>query len=175
MLVQPMDQKPPVPHLPGGPDPTQPIPRDPVEGVDLRGCAGIAAALAARVSPRPAILARHRLDEVRWANVEKTWMLRIAGAMLAGDLALAQEYDALLAEAQEALGAEEADLGIEAYASLLARLEAGHEPAQTLSEAGLTAQSFARIQRRWAKRVAGDAAQAEALRGLVARESARLG
>lgn len=170
-----MERKAPVPRLPGGPDPTQPVPREPVEGVDLRGCAGIAAELAAVTRPRGSILAQHRLDELRWAKVEKTWMLRLATAMLAGDLGLAQEYDAALTEAQDALVAGEPGIELDTHAAIIARLEAGHELARVLAETGIPPARFARAQRAWARKLAHIPALSEELRRRVAAERARLG
>lgn len=153
----------------------QPIPRDPVDGVDLRGCAMIAAELADGAQARGAVLARHRLDELRWANIEKTWMLRLAAAMLAGDHALAQDYDALLSEAQGALHAGEPGLELDAYVAIMARLEAGYASSRALTEAGVTAAAFARAQKSWATRLSRDPALSAEVRRRVAAERARLG
>lgn len=92
----------PLPRFPGGPDPAEPIPETPVDGVDLATCARICAALTAARGRRGEVLVRHRLDEVRWAHIETTWMLRIAAAMLKGELELARTYDAALAAAMAA-------------------------------------------------------------------------
>lgn len=87
------------PQIPGGPDPDQPVPRTPVDGFDVAACARVTAHLARRGEPRAAILARFALDEGRWLHVEKTWLLRIATALLQQDPSLGRAYDeALLAE-----------------------------------------------------------------------------
>src|SRR5690348_8132542 len=99
------DERPPVPALPGGPDPTQPVPRAPVHGVDLAAYARASARLAARERPRAEVLAALGLDEARWLAVEQTWLLRIATAMLQQDTSLPAEYEAAHAAAREEIGA----------------------------------------------------------------------
>ena len=98
------EQNKPLPAFPGGPDPSAPIPMTPVEGLDLRAFARASARLADRSRPRTATLSELGLDEVRWATIEQTWMLRIAAALLKQDLALPAAYEEALAEARRALG-----------------------------------------------------------------------
>ncbi len=70
-----------------------PVPRTAVHGVDLAGYAQISAQLVGKAEPRGKVLARAGLDEMRWIDVEKTWLLRIAAAMLRGDVSLGHEHD----------------------------------------------------------------------------------
>jgi hypothetical protein len=93
-----------IPQFPGGPDPTQPVPRTPVDGVDLATYARVASALAAQPRARAQVLAEHRLDEMRWLEVEKTWLLRVAVASLQGDLSLGEELDRAQQEARSKRG-----------------------------------------------------------------------
>ncbi|MFO0761952.1 MAG: hypothetical protein U0359_36265 [Byssovorax sp.] len=97
------DETKPLPAFPGGPDPSAPIPTTPVEGLDLAAFARASARLADRSRPRAATLAELGLDEVRWATIEQTWMLRIAAALLKQDLALPTAYENALAEARRGL------------------------------------------------------------------------
>lgn len=159
------------PQLPGGPDPTKPVPRDPVDGVDLAACARIAAEVSERAEPRATVLARAGLDELRWAEVEKTWMLRIAVALLQNDLGLGQEYDRLFAEAQQALGPSEPTRPLDGYASLVARIEKGEPAGIVVASEGLTLAEWTRLQRAWTSRIARDAALGATFRELV--ESAK--
>lgn len=155
---------PPIPQLPGGPDPAGPVPRSPVDGIDLAGYARIAAALAERSTPRARVLAEHRLDELRWLEVEKTWLLRVAAAALQGDLALGEELDRAYAAAQAALGPPEPARSLEEYAVLSARIEAGEPAPVVLAGAGLSLSDWARLSRAWAAAMAGDPALADAYR-----------
>jgi hypothetical protein len=98
-----MTAKPPLPQLPGGPNPAEPVPRTAVDGVGLEAFAEISASLAARIETRAAVLARAGLSEPRWIAVETTWMLRIAAALMQQDPSLGQDYDALFREAMERL------------------------------------------------------------------------
>lgn len=98
-----MTEKPKIPQFPGGPDPDLPVPRDPVDGVDLRGYATLSAHLADRREPRKATLARFGMDEMRWMHIEKTWLLRLAVAAMQKDLSLAEEHDATFLSVREAL------------------------------------------------------------------------
>lgn len=142
----------PLPQFPGGPDPKLPIPRDPVHGIDLPGCAAIAAELAARREPRRAVLARFRLDEARWTDIEQTWMLRVATAALKGDLSFSVEYDAAFSAAQDALGG--AEVSLDTYAAVTARIEAGQPPDKAMRAENVQPADFARAQRRWAAEIA---------------------
>lgn len=94
------EPKPNVPQLPGGPNPNEPIPTSPVFGVDLRAYASIVGRIAARVAPRAEVLAQAGIDEGRWIEIEKTWLLRLATAALKGDLSLTQEHDEAFAKAK---------------------------------------------------------------------------
>lgn len=85
-------------QLPGGPDPSRPVPRDPVDGFDLAACAAVTERLSRADGPRTATLASFGLTEARWTAIESTWLLRIATALLQQDLSLGSAYDeALLA------------------------------------------------------------------------------
>lgn len=157
--------KQPVPAFPGGPDPKAPVPRDPVQNVDLSTCATIAAQLAARREQRRTILGRHRLDEGRWGHVEQAWMLRIATAAMQGDLSLSQEYDAAFSSAQDALGG--ADIDLERLAAIVARIESGRPADIAMSEEGVDTTDFARAQRKFAPQLARSPELHEAFRAAV--------
>jgi hypothetical protein len=90
-----------LPQLPGGPDPAEPVPRTPVQGFDLAAFAALAAKLARRAEPRAVVLGAAGLDERSWLEVEKTWLLRIAAALLLGDTSLGREYDEAFAAARD--------------------------------------------------------------------------
>jgi hypothetical protein len=81
------------------------VPRQPVDGIDLAAYAALACALAAAPTARLKILAEHQLDEMRWLEVEKTWLLRLATAALQGDLSLGEEHDRAYSAAKAARGA----------------------------------------------------------------------
>lgn len=98
-----MPDVPKIPRIPGGPDPEHPVPRDPVDGFDLQRYATVAAHLAARREPRKATLTRFGVDEPRWMNIEKTWLLRIAVAALGHDLTFGEEHDATFLAVRRAL------------------------------------------------------------------------
>jgi hypothetical protein len=156
-----------LPQLPGGPDPSKSVPRDPVRGVDLRGCAEVSARLAEAKDQREATLREIGMSELEWVEIEKTWLLRIAVAMMQGDTSLAVEYDALYAAAQDALGPAQPSRDLDQYAGVLADIEGGGDPADVLPRHGLTIAEFARLQRAWTTRAAADPALNETLRALV--------
>lgn len=165
--------KAPIPRLPGGPDPNQLVPRAPVDGIDLATYATIAAQLAAGAEPRAAVLTRAGTSEARWLEVEKTWLLRMATALLQGDFGLQQEHEAATAAAQAALAPETPVMPLEGYAEIVAGIEAGRAPVEVLSGAGLTLGAFMHQQRAWAARIAADKALASSFRAMVARYKAR--
>ncbi|MGK3983619.1 hypothetical protein WME99_11325 [Sorangium sp. So ce136] len=162
------ESRPPLPQLPGGPDPTQPVPRSPVEGVDLDTYARISAELAETPADRATILASHGLDEMRWMDVEMTWLLRVATAALQSDLSLGEDLDRAYTAAQVELGSPGPTLALEEYARLAARIEAGEPPSSVLARARLSLASYARLQRAWTLRLAADPALARTYREMVA-------
>ena len=149
----------PVPRLPGGPDPAEPIPREPVRGIDLETYARIAAELAERREPRAAVLGRRALSESHWLEIEKSWLLRVATAALAGDAAFGQEVDRWFMAAQDASGSSaEPARSVEDYARLMVRIEAGDDLGVLLAAEKLSPADWARLQRAWTKRIAADPA-----------------
>lgn len=167
------DERAPIPHLPGGPDPALPIPREPVHGVDLTRYGQISAALAEGQEPRTQVLRAQQLDEMRWLEVEQTWLLRIASGAMRGDLSLGQELDRAYAEAQASLGTLEPTRPLDRYAALRARIEAGEAPSAVAASDGLSLADWMRLERAWTSRIAQDPALAAAFRERV--EAARAG
>jgi hypothetical protein len=87
------------------------VPETPVDGLDLKAFAAVAARLASGREARAAVLARFGLDEARWLTIESTWMLRIATALLRDDRSLHSAYDEAFCAAERELsrgGAEHA-------------------------------------------------------------------
>jgi hypothetical protein len=164
------DERAPIPHFPGGPDPALPIPREPVHGVDLARYAQISATLAERREPRAEVLRAQQLDEMRWLEVEQTWLLRIASAAMRGDLSLGQELDRAYAEAQASLGTLEPTRPLDRYAALRARVEAGESPSAVAASDGLSLSDWMRLERAWTSRIVQDPALAAAFRERVAAE-----
>jgi hypothetical protein len=138
-----------------------------VHGIDLDTYAGIAAEVAERPQDKSRILAAHQLAEMRWLEVEKTWLLRVATAALQNDLSLGEDLDRAYSAAQAALGAVEPTRPIEEYAGILARIESGHEVPAVLAQAKLSLGDWARLQRAWTARIVKDPALGKAFRNLV--------
>lgn len=95
----------PHPHFPGGPDPTRPVPRAAVDGLDVTAYARLSAQLASNPRGRNAVLAANQLDERRWMAIEKVWLLRLATAAMQRDLSLQHDHDHAFQEAKTQLGA----------------------------------------------------------------------
>lgn len=162
-----MVDKPPIVQLPGGPDPTQPVPRTPVLGLDIAGYARVAVAVAERPTARAAVLAEHGLDDARWMQIEQTWLLRVAAAALQHDLTLGQELDQAYTEAQSALGPTEPTRTLPEYAALTARIERGEPTPLVISSARLSLADWIRLTRAWTTRLAQDPALSTTFRALV--------
>ncbi len=156
-----------LPRFPGGPDPSLPVPRDAVDGFDLERYASVSAQLAEGNRPRDEIFAENELTERSWAHVELTWMLRVATALLQGDKELALEFDRLYVAAQDSLGPTDPTLPLDRYAVVVAKIEAGRDPAEVFEEHGLSLAAAARLQRAWTKRLAQDPAMVDAFREMV--------
>jgi hypothetical protein len=164
-----------LPAFPGGPDPTQPVPRESIEGYDLARYAQVSALLAEGIQPRESVFAANGLTERAWAHIELTWMLRIATALLQGDQSLALEFDRLYVQAQDALGPTDPTMSLEQYAEVVARIEGGQDPVEVFGAHGLTLASAARLQRAWTRRLAQDIEMTDAFRAMVKDAKARLG
>jgi len=156
-------------QLPGGPNPAEPVPRSAVAGFDLARYVGLAAELAENAEPRVAVLTRAGLDEMRWFEIEKTWLLRLATAALQGDIALLQEHEAALAAAQAERTAAKPLLSMEEYARIHAAIEGGADPSRALAAADLSPTSFARSHRAWTVKLASDTELAASFRAMVER------
>jgi hypothetical protein len=167
------DARPPLPRLPGGPDPDAPIPRDPVGGIDVRTVGLIAGSLAAAPDASAATFARFGLDAGRFRAIEATWMVRLAAEALAGEGSLRADYDAGFAEATASSEAKE--LSLDAYAASLAAITAGEPVAKVVADAGLTLASWMRNHQRWTARAAADGAVAAELARLAGARRSALG
>jgi hypothetical protein len=153
-----MSETPPLPRFPGGPDPEQPIVDTPVDGVSMELFAQISAELAEHCEPRRATFERHGLGEARWMGIEKTWMLRLATALMKREPALAERYDALYAAAQDQLGGQRPAPSLDEFAALTKRLRSGEDGAVAIAAAGLSLADWSRAQRHYGGLFARDAA-----------------
>jgi hypothetical protein len=156
-------------QLPSGPAPGEPIPTEPIAGIDLATYAKISAELAEKREPRAAVLRACGLTELVWLRVEQGWLVRIATAAMRGDPSLATELDRLYTAAQDSFGPTDPTRPLDHYATLVARMEAGEDPADTLAADGLSLADWGRLQRAWTRRLANDAALASTFRGWVER------
>ena len=145
-------------ELPGGPKAREPIPRDPIEGIDLPTFVKISAEIAEGSPPRAAILRAVGIDEARWTFVEQGWLLRAAVAAIRGDREMVDEINREFVEAQDALGPTEPTHSLDRYALIVARIEAGAPAPAVLREQGLTLSGYARLVRAWTRRIASDPA-----------------
>ena len=153
------------PRLPGGPDPSAPLPTGAIRGIDARTCGYLAGSCALSPKARALLLARHGLDEASFRDVELTWMLRLAASLFGGDLTLRSGYDEGYAQASSEAPARA--LTLEEYAAVIAAIEAGRPPAGVLAEAQLSLAIWATAQRDWEPRIAADPRLEEELRRLV--------
>jgi hypothetical protein len=135
--------------------------------VGLEAYATIAVTLALGAEARSQVLSRYSLDERRWLNIEKTWLLRVATAALAGDQSLLQEHDEATLRAQDVATANVPRLSAEAYAALVADLEAGIPLAETLRARGVSPVAFGVSSRHWARIHAAEPSALASFRGLV--------
>jgi hypothetical protein len=108
-------------------------PMGPTPTISLETYAAVTAELLEGRDTRPMVLAKHDLDEERFAIEEKAWASQLA-EVPEEEPSLASELGALILEAQDALAhpAEEA-LGIPEYALLYAHMER-REPTRVLAE-----------------------------------------
>ncbi|WP_437291006.1 hypothetical protein [Sorangium sp. So ce406] len=138
-------------------DQGRPVPREPVDGVDLAGYARIAAEIAGGARPRAEVLAAHGLDEARYLAIETTWLLRLAAAALRRDLDLLAVHERAQADAHAALAPASPERPLEDYAALCAQMEAGQDPREVLASAGLSLGAWGHLQRAWTARIASSA------------------
>jgi hypothetical protein len=141
--------------------------------VGLEAYVTIAVTLALNEETRSQVLSRYSLDERRWLNIEKTWLLRVATAALAGDQTLLEEHDEATIRAQDAATAKAPALSPETYAAIVADLEAGAPLAETLQARGVGPIAFSASSRHWARVHAAEPSALASFRGLV--DAARTG
>ena len=153
--------------IPGVPDPSKAVPRDPVSGYDLAAYVAVAARLAEHREPRPTVLAAYGLDDMRWLEIEKTWLLRLGISALKQDLSLIEEYDRLYVAAQDALGSTEPTRSLDEYAKILAELTIGRDPTEVFSAAKLSIADWSRLQRAWTRRMVNDLEISKAMRAML--------
>ncbi|MCC6556392.1 MAG: DUF2169 domain-containing protein [Polyangiaceae bacterium] len=146
--------------------------RAPPPRMPLADYVRLAALLAEQPAARGAALARHDLDEDRYAIEERAWLEKMARAAGEGDVTLADEYSRLYAEAQEEIAAP-VELDLAAYADLLVELDDADDPAAVLRDRGLSVPQWMRVDRRWTERAESDAAAAAELDAAVAAARAR--
>ncbi len=137
-------------------DEDQPIPTDPVEGVDLLSYAAVSAELVEDPAARVHVLGLHGLTERQWLRVEQTWLLRVAAAALRRDLSLANAYDEAFTRTQATLGLTDPTHSLEQYAQLVARLGRGQTAGAVLADAQMTLPAWSRLHRVWSSRLAQD-------------------
>ena len=154
-------------EFPGGPRAGEPIPDDPIDGIDFGTFVKISAEIAEGNPPRAAIVRAVGLDELRWTFIEQGFMLRVATAALRGDSSLAEDLNRRYVEAQDALGPTEPTHGLDRYAFMVAHAEKGAPLLPILKAEGLTLAGFARLQRAWTKRLVADEALSSTFRGWV--------
>jgi hypothetical protein len=149
------------------------VPRDAVDGVDLDAYVATAVELSLGREPRRAVLARRRLDERSWLNIEKTWLLRVATAALAGDHSLLAAHDEATVRAQDAAVARSGPIPVEVYAGIVAEVETGGELSAALARRRVNAVVFGASARHWTRVHASNEATFHAFRALVAADAVR--
>lgn len=128
-----------------------------LHGVTLEQYAGVRAALTEEL-PLNAILANEDLDPAVWPKADAAWKQRLAEDGPQG--ALFQAYCEKLGEAEDWLvrGVTPLDDDLEAWLSFLHAWSESATPFELLKSAGLRMNDVSRLQRRWARRLAEDAA-----------------
>jgi hypothetical protein len=90
----------------------------------------------------------------------------VATAALQNDLEMLRAYEEATLAAQDA-SPMPALPPLEAYAEMLASIQAGHDPAVVVSRAGMSVASFGRVERACSAKLAAEPATADALRALL--------
>jgi hypothetical protein len=145
------------------------VPTAPSAPLSLERYGAISAELARRDANRAGILAAHHLTEAAWVAAESRWKQAIAADDERGDRALLAAFDAAYVAAQER---REPPLGVAEFARIQVGLER-NEVGRVLAELDLQLGDLMRLQRVWAKRLAGSPALADELAQAV--EAARWG
>ena len=144
-----------MPSIPGF-DEHQPIPTDPVEGVDLLSYAAVSAELVEDPAARVQVLGLHGLTERQWLRGAHTWLLRLAAAALRHDLSVANASDEAFTRAQATRGPTDPTQSLDQYAQLVARLGRGQAASAVLADAQISLPAWSRLHRAWSWRLAQD-------------------
>ena len=133
---------------------------DVVHGVTLEQYAGIAVGLADEL-PLDGLLANEGIEPEGWSRAAPAWKARLG--MDGAEGALFTAFCGKRCEAEDWLhrGVTPIDADLGAWLSFLRAWAAHPAPFEMLAGAGLRLNDIARLQRRWARRMAGDAALQE--------------
>jgi hypothetical protein len=130
---------------------------EPLEGLTLEQYAGITAALAEGFA-LPAVLANEGLEPAAWPGADAAWKTRLAEDGAEGALFAAYREKRGLAEDHLSRKVDPIDSDLGAWMSFLRAWGDHPSPFDLLGGAGLGMNDMARLQRRWAQRLAQDAA-----------------
>jgi hypothetical protein len=117
--------------------------------LSLDAYAAIAAELAEQPNARAATLARHALDEDRFAIEERAWLEAIARSAMEGDASLAEQHALALERAQAALARPGEVPPLERFLEIRGRLGSAEDALAVLREYGLSLPRWMRIERHW--------------------------
>ncbi|WP_437733580.1 hypothetical protein [Sorangium sp. So ce1335] len=126
-------------------------------GVSLARYAAVHAALSEGSSLDAALL-RERVPPASWSDAEPAWAARLAESA-AGDQALLGRYDALLSEARARFSRRirPIDEDLRAWLGFLRAWSSSDDHLAFLDARGVRFSDIARLQIRWAERIASDA------------------
>jgi hypothetical protein len=124
--------------------------------LNLEGYATIMAELAAAGKARTDVLARHGLDEERWATVDTHWQERLSDALddeTDGVPELLAAYTSAYEAAQRALAPP---IPLEQFAQVTRLLQASGDVQAALAKVGVTMAAYARGSEHWTRQMAED-------------------
>jgi hypothetical protein len=122
----------------------------------IEAYAALMAELAAAGDARAEVLARHGLDEPRWAAIDDTWQAQLSEALAEegdGVAELVSRYAAAYKAAQESLGAP---ITVEQFAQVSRRFQTSGDLHAALAKTGVSLADYVRAAEHWSRLLATD-------------------
>ena len=122
----------------------------------IEAYAAIMAELAAAGDARGDVLARHGLDESRWAAIDDAWQARLSEALDEEGDGVAEVVSRYAAAYRAAQAARGAPISLEQYARVTRRFEASGDLSAALAKTGVSLADYVRGTEHWSRLLATD-------------------
>lgn len=124
--------------------------------IDIEGYAALMVELAAAGEGREEVLARHGLDEDRWAEIDTHFQEQLSAAMDEEGDGVGEAIARYAAAYEAAQRAQGPAISVELFARVTRLLEASGDLRAALARAGVTLAQFVQASEHWSRRIVED-------------------